>query len=99
MSPLHQRGRRVGWTLLFDRSETVIATKQQQSRADSAPSSRFLFHFPHLSGVMTVSHNASQREPGRSCAACGKACVITRGTPAVSAAAVEGLERGRVVSF
>lgn len=88
---------RIGWTLLF---ETVIVANQQQSRAESAPSAYFFISFsPHLSGMMTVSHNASQREPGRSCVAGGKACAITGGPPAVSAAAVEGLERGRAVSF
>lgn len=42
---------------------------------------------------MTVSHNARQREAHCSCAECGKACAITPAPPAVSAAAVEVLER------
>lgn len=36
-----------------------------------------LFISPHLSGMMTVSHNAGQREPGCSWAECWKACAIT----------------------
>lgn len=38
---------------------------------------RLLFISPRLSGVMTVSHNAGQREPGCSWAECWKACAIT----------------------
>lgn len=69
------RGCRVGWTLVFDRAETVMLTNQQQSRVV------FISFSPHLSGMMTASQNASQREPSRSCAACGKACTITRAPP------------------
>lgn len=112
ISPLHHALQRVGWTLMFDHFETVLFFShcvnqrlcwQINSRSDmiqpiSPVFSFFLLFISPTSGMMTVSHNASQRELNCSWAECWKACAITLGPPAERTAAVEGL-RGRVVSF
>lgn len=73
-----------------------MATNQQQSRPDSVNFSIFPFVSPHLSGMITVSHNAHQREADCSCAACGKGGAITRGPPTVSSGST-GEESGELL--
>ena len=92
VSPLHHPEHRVGRTLTFDHTESVdvfslckpgvCADKSAVNPGLIQPISPvFSFHLlfisPHLSGMMTVSHNAGQREPGCSWAKCWKACAIT----------------------
>lgn len=84
---------RVGWTLTSDHNESVAVFSlgkpafvwQINSKTDliQPTSPLFSFHLffisPLLTGMMTVSHNAGQHEPGCSRAECWKACAITPG--------------------